>query len=331
MRILSLQSFRAVAFVLGCLVATTAQANRYLIVDLGKHIYPSQINESGEVSANVQRSTGSGPSVIRDGRLHHLCCSHSYYLSYAAAINDRGDVVGQDGNENDAGPPIMWRRGGIRLVLPMPNDGPILAVNGVARDGTTVGLGGGGCFRTSPTGPATLLGYMGHGSYCEAFAINQVGQIAGWANATHTGPFHAFIWTDGTFQDLGAWPGTSFSVGIALNDHGDVVGYSDRQPILWSHGQMYDLDPGNVNSFDTPLSINNSGVIVGYVNAGAVRFDPSSGPTLLINEVVNVGDWLELTEATSVNDAGVIVGWGVLAGETPGRTHGYMLVPKPEQ
>jgi probable HAF family extracellular repeat protein len=339
MRVLSLQSFGAVAFVLGCLGATAAQAGGYTIVDLGKGIVPTQINEKGEISANVYRSTGSTPSVLRNGRLHHLCCSRDGFLAYAAAINGHGDVVGQDGNENDNGPAIMWQRGGIRIELPVPEGSQFIdQVSGVALDGTTVGtyyigVGIPRCFRTSPTGPAQDLGLMGQGDSCEVGGINKSGQIAGAANIAQSGPFRAFVWRDGVFQNLGVLPGTLDSGAAALNDRGDVVGASDRHPVLWSHGQVRDLDPANLYDTEATVSINNSGVIVGYANLGnglmALRFD-ASGPIPLINEVANLDDWLQLNRANSVNDEGVIVGSGVRAGDI-GHSHAFMLVPLPQQ
>jgi probable HAF family extracellular repeat protein len=320
MRNLSRQSFCAVAFVLGCLGATAAQASGYAIADLGKNIYPNQINEQGQIAATSARS-GVFPMVFRDGRLHRLCCDGGPGVTYAQAINGHGDVVGQGGDLAEA---IMWKRGGTRLVLPLPEGlEAVDAVNGVTIDGTTVGtyLPYGRrlhCFRTSPTGPAQNLGLMGDGDYCQASAINRSGQIVGGATTTRSGPLHAFLWIDGVFQDLGAEPG--YTVATALNDHGDVVGVSPLGGFLWSHGQLQYLGSGN------PLSINNSGVIVGE-GTGAVRFD-ASGPTPLVNEVVNLDGWLSLDSATSVNDLGVIIGWGV---GDDGHRHGFMLVPLPDQ
>jgi uncharacterized membrane protein len=82
-------------------------------------------------------------------------------------------------------------------------------------------------------------------------------------------PIHAFVWRDGVFRDLGLLPGRLASAATALNDHGDVVGASDRHPVLWSHGQVRDLDPANLYDIESAVSINNSGVIVGFTNTGA--------------------------------------------------------------
>jgi uncharacterized membrane protein len=221
----------------------------------------------------------------------------------------------------------MWQRGGARLVLPLP-EGALLVddVAGVALDGTTVGIYFGAshrerCFRTSPTGPALDLGMMGNGDVCAAYAVNRKGQIAGMANRQpNSTEFYAFIWSEGVFHELDGLPGSTSSYAVALNDRGEAVGASGNHAVLWSHGRIQDLDPGS--NFSQATSINNSGVAVG-TGAGALRFD-ANGPVPLASEVADLGDW-QLNEAFSINDDGVIVGWGSRAGVP----HGFMLVPQP--
>jgi probable HAF family extracellular repeat protein len=73
-----------------------------------------------------------------------------------------------------------------------------------------------------------------------AVAVNDRDQIVGYTSVAATGETHAFSWTRaGGPIDLGTLPGDSFSVALALNLDGWVVGYSfipgETRPhaVLW--------------------------------------------------------------------------------------------------
>jgi probable HAF family extracellular repeat protein len=59
----------------------------------------------------------------------------------------------------------------------------------------------------------TDLGTLG-GTNSEAVAINEAGQIIGWANTT-AGLIHAFVWENGVMT-LGSLTGDSESYAVAL-------------------------------------------------------------------------------------------------------------------
>jgi probable HAF family extracellular repeat protein len=310
--------------------AAAAQAGSYTIVDLGKKIYPAQVDARGQVAVQVDRRSGILPALYRNGRLHKLCCSGNPGDAYANAINGHGDAVGQGGDQTKA---VMWQHTGDRLELPLPDGAQsVQLVTGVALDGTTVGTfvpagGGSHCFRTSPTGPAQDLGLMDHGDTCWAYAINKSGEIVGEASTARS-LGQAFLWRDGTFRDLGGLPPTFESRALGINDPGAVVGFSGLHAFLWMHGDMQDLDPASIYYLTQANAIENSGVAVGYGVKDniyrALRFD-ANGITELADEVVNLQDWT-LTDATSINDDGTIVGFGIRA---DGEAHGFMLVPQP--
>ncbi|HEY1769460.1 MAG TPA: hypothetical protein VGG02_04300 [Chthoniobacterales bacterium] len=68
------------------------------------------------------------------------------------------------------------------------------------------------------------------GSQSAAFAINNAGNIAGWASDA-SGVVHAAFWSDHTSVplDLGALHGSGNSYGQGINNSGVVVGYADAK------------------------------------------------------------------------------------------------------
>lgn len=108
--------------------------------------------------------------------------------------------------------------------------------------------------------------WQADGSYSDAFAINNRGQVVGEAGG------HASLWQDGRVTDLGTLSGLAGSRALAINDRGEVVGisYSGRQrqvgwrahPFVWRNGVMSDL--GTLGGEDGVANgINTKGQAVG--------------------------------------------------------------------
>jgi probable HAF family extracellular repeat protein len=202
--------------------------------------YVVGMNDAGEA---VGWSSGRGGQRAvtwdRLGAIHMLGTLPGYAHSVARGINDRGQIVGYC--FNDA------RRNGAALT---EQSHAFLWEQGTMRD----------------------LGVAPGCRASRAYAINNVGQVAGWV-LTADDKTHAMVWENGAMHDIGALADGTISIATALNDAGQVVGSSDHSDgtvsaFLWQNGVMHDLGmlPGSTHS--KAYAINNLGQITGVSISG---------------------------------------------------------------
>ncbi len=143
---------------------------------------------------------------------------------------------------------------------------------------------------------------------------------------------------DGSVTDLGTLPGgAGNNVANAINDRGEIVGtalLSDGtvHAFLWSRQRgRQDLGlPGDefVSVAGCCQTINNRGEVVGFSFPG-----PLGGGRAIVwvdkvpvdlNTLIPAGSPWYLQFASSINDAGEIVGWGTINGEV----HAFPATPR---
>jgi probable HAF family extracellular repeat protein len=153
----------------------------------------------------------------------------------------------------------------------------------------------------------------------EATALNDRGQVAGYAHLGTVDEHHAYLWQDGILTDLGnlapasADPRAIFTVPGDLNNRGQVVGSSETaegtepHAFLWQDGKMSDLGTlwGIASS---ATAINERGQVVGSAAINAV---PDLQHAILWDDglIIDLGtlggseSW-----AADINNQGQIVG-----------------------
>ena len=155
------------------------------------------------------------------------------------------------------------------------------------------------------------LGTLG-GLGSEARAINDSGQVAGWAHLD-SGVMHAFLYSGTGLTDLGTLGGKN-SVAYGLNNAGEVVGMSQtgengvQHAFLYKQLAMIDLSTLGGNESQAN-GINDSGWIVGWsrTSGGEQRaFLWRTGRMVDLNSLVSAGPGIWLEEATAINAAGQI-------------------------
>jgi len=182
-------------------------------------------------------------------------------------------------------------------------------------------------------GVLTSLGNLG-GNSSSAWDINDGGQIVGESWLESGKSFHAFLSFDGKVSDLGTLGTGIYSQAIAINNIGDIVGYSTTSKLkfnnnnnfnsfnnlnnnelppysafLYSNGKMNQLNGLGSNSF--ALGINDAGDVVGYNGATDSAFLSSNGV------VTNLGTLGGMSVAYDINNAGQIVGNSQLSQDSP--------------
>jgi probable HAF family extracellular repeat protein len=216
----------------------------------------NQVNRSGTVAGLAENTTMDPncpapqklqfkPVIWENGEIQELPTSTGDSEGVAEAVNDNGQVVGGSGS--------CAAFGEITSLYLQPLHALLWET------GTVTDLGS--------------LGGTGQGLGNLAFKINNNGQVVGYSDLRGNANFHAFLWTSGKgMQDLGTLAGDVNSVGVAINDEGQVVGASvdanfNPRAFLWQNGTMTDLN--SLIPTNSPLflmlacGINSSGQIVG--------------------------------------------------------------------
>jgi len=120
------------------------------------------------------------------------------------------------------------------------------------------------------------LGTFPGGTVSQGNAINQCGQVVGYARFANFNA-HGFLWTVGSgLKNLGAIPPESnFSVAQSINSWGDIAGYStlgslgNEHAVLWTHGRLVDLGTLAGGTLAEAMGVNDEGVVVGFSNSSA--------------------------------------------------------------
>lgn len=171
-----------------------------------------------------------------------------------------------------------------------------------------------------------------------AAAVNNLGQVAGWAeNKVHdptcVSPqvlqFEAVIWGPGKgqIQELHPLAGDLDTAATAINDEGQVVGisgtcdaavgaYTAKHAVLWENGKVTKLPTLGGAGWNTPAAINNNGEIAGFsdlpgdVSGGVLTANFHAVLWTKDHTIRDLGTLPgdNVSEATGINNKGQIVG-----------------------
>jgi len=283
------------------------------------------INDSGQVVGRSAIYDADGNQIwhaflFSNGQMKTLTLGGQPDISYsyATAINASGQVVGSsdvyEGGVYKGSHAFLYSNGQMidlskvdpSLFGTNPDDGTsfsyafainasgqVAGISDVYKDGVSRGTH---AFLYS-NGQMQDLGVLSEDASQRGFSspasINSSGQVVGYSNIYKNGNFkgtHAFLYSNGAMQDLGALgedsAGNVSSSAIAINDAGEVIGNSNiydganfvtEHAFLYSDGQMKDLntliDSSSGITLVNARAINASGQIACFAHlaSGAQR------------------------------------------------------------
>jgi probable HAF family extracellular repeat protein len=253
---------------------------RDITPDFAGNATAAAINDRGQIAGAVY-SGYQAAAALWDAAGHaNLLPGLGGMDSFATAINAEGVVVGMATTASGEGHPFLYFAG-VTADLGLPAGAVWGSAYGVNASGVVAGYsmnayGAASGFVWSASSGYSAIGALG-GRNSYAMAINDNGQVAGHA-ATGSGYLHAMIYLAGIATDIGTLGGSS-SYAYGINNFGAVVGYS---------------------------LLADNGVNHAFLYQNGLLFDLN----LLL---ASPAGW-ELTAAYGINDAGQIVGTGILNG-----------------
>jgi probable HAF family extracellular repeat protein len=158
-----------------------------------------------------------------------------------------------------------------------------------------------------------------------ATAINDGGQVVGISGACDvayggTSAKNPVLWQNGKVIRLATLGGTMFNTAAAINQSGEIVGWSDlpgdisapnNHAVLWTrNGSLVDLGVLPGDKYSLAYAINDFGQVVGQsidANGNSRAFLWQNGTMVDLNTLVSSGT-PALVYANDINDLGEIVG-----------------------
>jgi probable HAF family extracellular repeat protein len=354
---------RGVACLWAMLFALEAVAQQYKVTDLGAltgftSSYADDNNNAGQVTGCSDNSTvptvpctaniAAEAFLWSNGDMQPLGYLSGDDQSVGYVVNDSGVVVGSSANTT-AGTyrGFVWTNPGPMVALPdLPGGSGYTFATAITSKGVIVGES-----ETSQGNEDIVLWTESQGSYeihdegclpsapyCYTDDINANLQVTGTAYFfNNNSKYHAFLWSNAKgWKDLGALQGGN-SQGIWMTDSGLVAGtstsaqYPNGVSVYWdTTGKIHNIGtlPGGNSS--SPGYISDSGTILGQstVSGGdthAYMWTQKTGMRDLNNMIPPHSGW-DLHHAASINNAGVIVGYGTINGVD----HAFQLTPAAE-
>jgi probable HAF family extracellular repeat protein len=276
------------------------------IVGIAETAQPNPYGEPWSCFAFFPSATPTGDVCVgfawQDGVMTELPPLTGGYDSYAAGVNNRGQVVG-------------WAEDGVHD--PTCNaPGQVLQFEAVI-------------WGPKLTAITQLPPYPGDPDSA-ATAINDQGQVVGisglCSNAVGgASAEHALLWENGKPINLGNIGGEAWNTPVSLNNHGQIVGFANTSgdqnaglsptAFLWTQTTGMQALPfldGDKNSI--AFDINEKGQVVGQSagpNDGPIglrAFLYENGVMMDLNSLIQPDSSLYLTNAQGINDRGEIAG-----------------------
>jgi len=275
----------------------------------------SAINQAGVVVGSYVARSGAAGAFLNRGK-GMVPLGRIGVSSGPAAINDKGQVLGNwvtDGGQRRG---VIWYRGHTRDIgiVPGTPGGYHTAINNAGYSVVQAPVDGiTRSYLRAPDGSYRDIGNLpAMPPTTNAEGLNNRNQITGGSGEFSLPEiqFRAFTWTRGTMRDLGDI-GSMPNVGNDINDRGQVTGFAslpaafpDRLAFIHTRGRLQVIDgrPASVSPYSEGWRINNRGHVIGFsdhlfgfvyrgrrMEALNALVDPAAGWSLTPNDINDAG------------------------------------------
>jgi probable HAF family extracellular repeat protein len=314
-------------------------------------------SENGLIDPLLGVPENRGVMWTRNGNIIDLGTLEGGNESFAAAVNNRGQVAGWAANTIPDSFSIgcifvcfttqtrafVWRDGVVRDLGTL--GGPDALTQAINERGQIIGISYISSIPNPDSGIPTIdpflwengtmvdIGSLG-GTFGGANFINNRGEVVGISNLPGDTTHHPFLWSRGILKDLGTLGGVSGEA-YWINDSGDVVGRADlsgsssHHAFLWKNGVMTDLGLISPWPCSTAVSVNLSDQTVGNTGICGVGGGPGflserNEPMVDLNLLVFPMSDIEVADPYDINDRGEIAAAGFLPN---GDERAVLLIP----
>lgn len=231
--------------------------------------------------------------------------------SYANALNDFGQVVGEAFLPDDFQPPHAFFYDGTSMIDLGTLGGSFSTAVAINNAGQVTGkiLTAGSTEEAFlyHNGSMDFIGHLG-GFYSRAADINESGVIVG-NSLTTAFDQHAFLYSEGTMLDLGDL-GSGYSDAFAVNEQNVVVGESytasgELHGFVYADGVMNDIGTLGGN-YSTAYALNNAGQVIGVSTTSDGAYQGFIYRGGVMNPLGTLGGWSSYPYG--INNLGQIVG-----------------------